>query len=328
MATTLHQESTSTLDDSGTPKFRIASSISELETGDLPFTEIFLHQILDATDPKQDKFLRVADLHDLASYQRGRDTAIANAGTYYLSGLLTLDFTDITTAVAAKAVVQTRVDKLITDWIAYSTEFTSPADFTLPSATTLVTAALTTYLTAKATAVTKTAALTVADAALAEAEAAAARAATALTSAITATLAFTQIQQTFATGLAGEGTFRTAVTNFVTAASVFEDVANSGGGVGVNPTFESALNTIRTAQAAEAQYGLAVLTSAQSLINTLSSNATTAMSGAATAKTTADLTAASAQTAQALADEEATVASAAEAAALAALLIVDPDYEV
>lgn len=327
--TTLHQDSSTVYDTLGNPKFRIVSTITYVRAGDLPDRqpEIFVFQIVSATDPKQDKFLRVASIHDLSQMVRGREPARASGKSYYLSSTFTVEYDDITTAISAKAVVQTRVDALISAWIDYSTKFIVPTDYTMPAPEpTLVTAAKNSYYAARTSNASKQTALNDAIAAVTDAQAAAARAAADLTAAIAASsdcsLMLTKIsnfQAAYNGGVSPD--YRNTMSSLVSA------VTAAAEGVDPPPSYAPQLSVAKTAVERE----IIVLTPLLAdIVTTMTQKCTQlniAVQTAAQAKTSADTAAAAAQTAQALAQAEATAASAAESAALAAVTAVCPDFD-
>lgn len=353
--TTLHQDSTTVFDALGAAKFRIVSSITYVKPGDLPLapgatlSEIFVHSIVDPTDPKQDKFLRVANIHDLTTIVRGRDNALLASQSMYLALSFTVEFNDVTTAAAAKLVVQTRVDELIADWIKYTTEFIVPTDFPMPAPeATLVVAAKAAYKTATTNRATKEAALVAANAASAEAVAAAARASETYVATLTASNQCNQLSQNAASMKAAEDTFRAAMNifktggdNFASQAAAFTAVADAREIVLTDTLLRTAITTFQgqsaanvtvltnaaSALTAELQNGKPVLDALVTSIAAQCAAHTAAVTAAATAKATADGTVATTQTAQAQAQAAATAAAAAQSAALAAVLLVCTDFD-
>jgi hypothetical protein len=351
--TTLHQDSTTVFDALGAAKFRVVSSITYVKPGDLPLApgatlaEVFVHSIVDSTDPKQDKFLRVANIHDLTTVVRGRDNALLASQSTYLALAFTVEFNDVTTAAAAKLVVQTRVDALIADWIKYTTEFLVPTDFPMPAPeATLVVAAKAAYKTAATNSATKEAALVTANAASAEAVAAAGRASASYVAALTASNQCNQLSQNAVSMKAAEDAFRAAMNVFKSAEDGFQAQATaftvvaaaeptpSPALVSAVATFQgqtaantSVLTNAATALTAELQNGKPVLDALVTSIAGQCAAHTAAVTAAATAKATADGTVATTQTAQAQAQAAATAAATAQAAALAAVLLVCADFD-
>lgn len=324
--TTLHQDSSTVYDTSGNPKFRIVSTITYVRNGDLPDNqpEVFVFQIVDATDPKQDKFLRVATIHDLSQVVRGREAARALSKTYFLSSSFTVDYDDVTTAISAKAVVQTRVDALITAWIDYSTKFVVPTDFTMPAPEdTLVTGAKNAYYAAKTANTAKQAALTTSVTALTDAQAAASRASSELAKAIALSTGCSELRSKLTTftseyrNRSAPADYRSSMNGLISAVSA----------AGPNVAYDAAHTAAMAAQTRETITLSPLLDSMVSTVETQCTAFTVAVQSAAQAKTTADAAVANAQTAQALAQASATAAAAAEAAALAAVMAVCPDFD-
>lgn len=328
--TTLHQDSTTYLDANGLVKFRVASSITYVKPGDLPQADIFVHQIVVALDPKQDKFLRVADIHDLTTLLLGRENALLNAQTTYMVPTFQAEFNDVTTAVAAKAVVQTRIDTLIANWLKYSLKFIIPTDFDLPAPLdNLVLAAKAAYTAAAALSTTKDATLVTANAALTEANAAASRAGTAYADALAGTINCQQ-QQANMSSLVSTYTsplgYRTVMNALVAAAVAAGWQVGGTPGTSGNAGFNAALAAARVAMAAEATTVTPLLTSVAATMAAECAAEAANVTATGAAKTTADAAAATAQTTQTVAQAAATAAAAAEAAALAAVLAVCPDF--
>jgi len=133
MATTLGQRCTVFLDIDGIQRFKIASSIDSVLAGDLPIygpspytSLIFVHKIIEPTDPKADTFLRVGNVADLTTLALGRELAVGLGQTLYLSTAFTVIYDDIATASQAKTLIQQRVDNLIADWHTYNEKFLAP----------------------------------------------------------------------------------------------------------------------------------------------------------------------------------------------------------
>jgi hypothetical protein len=328
--TTLHQDSVAVLAADGTQRFRVTSAITYIDGADLPFTEIFVFQIVDTNDPKQDKFLRVANIHDLTTLQRGRENALLNATTFYLAASFEVIYSDVTTAAAAKPAIATRVDELIAEWITYTTQFVVPTDYELPLvADNIVTVAKNAYYAAKALSDTKDAELATANADLTEANAEAARKATAYSDALARTINCSEqlanmsaLQAAYSSPTGYKATMNSLVTAAISAGW---NVGNTPGTSG-NAGFDSALAAAQTAQANEVVTVTALMNSVASTMATECANENSAMLAAAAAKTSADAAAATAQTTQTVAAAAAAAADAAEAAALAAVLAVCPDF--
>lgn len=324
--TTLHQDSSTVYDDNGTPKFRIVSSITYVRLGDLPNQqkEVFVYQIVDATDPKQDKFLRVATIHDLSKITRGRDPARIAGESYFLGSSFTVDYNDVTTAINAKAVIQTRVDALITEWIDYSTKFVIPTDFTMPAPEdTLVTAAKNTYYAAKEANAAKQASLSAAVTAFTDAQADAVAAGDALSKALTLSTGCTELKSKLAT-FGAEYRTLSAPLNYRSSMNALMDAVTAAG---ANATYDAAKTAADAARSRETTVASPLLDNILSTVDAQCAAFAAAVQTAAQAKSTADAAAAAAQTTQTLAQGAAAAAAAAEAAALTAVLAVCPDFD-
>lgn len=133
MATTLGQRCTVFLAEGGVPRFKIDSSIDSVLAGDLPLygpapytSNVFVHKITNALDPKGDLFLRVGNVADLTTLALGREAAVGLSQTLYLSTEFSVTYDDIATASSAKVLIQQRVDNLIADWHTYNEKFLAP----------------------------------------------------------------------------------------------------------------------------------------------------------------------------------------------------------
>jgi hypothetical protein len=322
--TTLKQTSNVTRQLDGTQRFEILSHITFVKAGDLPHGDVFVNQIINTTNPKTDKFLRVAQVGDLTNLPRGRDKALEQEKSTYVASTNVSSYSSLIVAVQAKKVLQARIDELIYQWKLYSQQLISPDEFEFPLVpSSIVNAAKDTYYAAKGVSDTKDIALLTAQADYSLKNLLATRAASDLNAAIGRQSSCAQIQSLMTAAVTGENAFRTAAVAFSAAASTFESGVNSG----VNPTFEANIATFNTAITAEASQGQAILSALQSMINTECANETTAVTTAAAAKTTADAALASAQTTLTVAQAEATAAQADEDAALAAVIDVCPDFE-
>lgn len=132
--TTLAQDCTNVTLSNGERRFQLKGALTYLKPGDLPGTEIFVHEVQADNDPKADRFLRVANVVDLTRLPRGRESALRLGSPVYLSSALLLQYEDIAVAIQAKKLLTVRVDQLISDWLRYRTEFITPSQVTLPQA--------------------------------------------------------------------------------------------------------------------------------------------------------------------------------------------------
>lgn len=341
--TILDQDCLAALNAQGVVKFRINTSVAEVKVGDLPFPDVFVHQVVINNDPKSDKFLRVSSIVDLTTLPRGRDAALNAKSKNYLTSSFLVEFDDVTTATAAKKLIAARVDQLVLDWIKYNNEFVNPELTNIPVVpSSIVTTAKNDYKQAKNTRVAAEADLAAKDAALTTALAAASAAAQKLTDATAASIGCTQnlallssAQSAINTFLAPSGTADGLVGSsktFVEQAYTFES-ANDGTENTVTTFegqisgYESVLNSFNGALTTVRQSGLASLTAAYNAISLECTNAQGAVTTAATEKTNADTAAATAQTNKTLAEAAVTAAKAVEATARTHLEQVCPDYD-
>lgn len=147
----------------------------EAKDGDLPegVTGVFVKQVLVPSDPKADRFLRIATLADLGRTAVSRERALdpvrfrPAGATYimsrddgpslqYLSPTLSLAFDNLQVAIQAKSAIEQRIDALIADWKSFKSEYVSvtQAEFPLADAAIVAAAkqryysAITAYVTA------------------------------------------------------------------------------------------------------------------------------------------------------------------------------------
>lgn len=122
--TTLTQTKKAELVDGSIDQFSIENLITN--KGQLPYTQVFVKQVVTRDDPKDDTFLRVAQVSDLTTLPRGRAAALlaSSAETLtYLDDIATLAYDTLDTAVTAQTTIRDRVNLLVSDWITYNTQF-------------------------------------------------------------------------------------------------------------------------------------------------------------------------------------------------------------
>lgn len=144
----------------------------------LPHLNVFVMLINDVDDPKQDTLARVARIADLTTIPIGRTAGIATPtanGMEYLSASSTNVYDTLETANDAATAIRDRVNALMNAWIDFHTNFQAedptPAVYTLPYAGTSQSSVLiAAYKTAKQDRYQKQLAKTEADAALARAQ--------------------------------------------------------------------------------------------------------------------------------------------------------------
>lgn len=105
----------------------------------LPHLNVFVMSVNDTADPKQDTLARVARIADLTTVPVGRDAGIATPtanGMEYLSASSTNVYDTLETANSAAQAIRDRVNALMQAWIDFRTNFQaedpSPAVYTLP----------------------------------------------------------------------------------------------------------------------------------------------------------------------------------------------------
>jgi hypothetical protein len=110
---------------------------------ELPHLSVFLVNVVDVFDPKQDTLARVATLADLTLVPLGRDAGIAapgGDGIQFLTATWIASYDTLETALDAAQAFRDRVNKLVVDWQAFSTQFNAPsptpAVYTFPAADT------------------------------------------------------------------------------------------------------------------------------------------------------------------------------------------------
>ena len=98
--------------------------------GDLPNENIFVIEIQDPTDPKEDNFARITNIDDLEELTTDRTTAVDNDATLYRVKSWTFYYDNVNTAVNAKDLLKSRIDELVTDWRTYQTSFETTSETT------------------------------------------------------------------------------------------------------------------------------------------------------------------------------------------------------
>lgn len=134
----------------GVLTFDIIATFTPVE-GDLPdgVNGVFVKRVLLPSDPKSDEFLRVATMADFGRSANSREVSYDAArfrpasGTYitarqggptslYLSNVVTLAFDNLQTAIAAKSVLEQRIDAVITEWRTFKETFFAATEATFP----------------------------------------------------------------------------------------------------------------------------------------------------------------------------------------------------
>lgn len=107
--------------------FTINAALTQVAWGDLPregvppyTASIFVYRVVDPVDPKQDEFLRVANVADMTALPTARPVAVNQV---YRRASASLSYDSIVTAAAAKPLLFQRIDNLVADWRKYAYEF-------------------------------------------------------------------------------------------------------------------------------------------------------------------------------------------------------------
>lgn len=309
-------------------RFRIVSSLESIEVGDLPHAYIFVHKIVDATDPKSDEFQRIASLADLTTLKTSRDTAVRAADTLFLGASCTNYQDNVSLAVDAKVVVQARVDDLILGWRKFTQSFLTPTSVVIPLVeASLVTAAKNNYTLAKTETTTATTALATANTNLTLAQHEATFYEQDYNNKVEVqrqVQAFSYLALSAETGMAS---FRTASSTFMYAGIDYRNQVLADGAVpGPTTTFGNAITTygnVLNGEAATTQQTISTLSSQ------VSSYAAVMAAQVAAALALLNVKKAAVTTAQAaVASAETTLATAQanEASTLAAVLDVCPNF--
>ncbi len=291
--------------------------VSAIIPDQLPHLNVFVIAVADVTDPKQDTLARVANIADLSLIPIGRDAGIAAPGPNgieFLSQSSTSRYDTLETANDAATAFQDRVNALIEGWITFRTEFNAPdpapASYTFPRVdASQLTALINAYTAAKQDRYQKQQAKTTADASLTVAQTDYTYKQSLLPGVAVIMTDVTKVQ----------GELSTVITQFgslLSAGSTFY-AANTGGSGAA--TFSAALTTATTQQAGMPGY------------NADAGVAVADVTGYQTARnndvTTAASTLTLAQRTQTLAAQALATALTTEAAALAAVMAVCPDFD-
>lgn len=108
-----------TLDDG--MKYQITTTV--VDPGELPDVFLFVHDVIELSDPKQDMFVRVGNPYDLENVVVGREAALAAGLTRYRTNMFVNRYTDIELAVQAKQAISQRIDTAVNTWYTYKAEF-------------------------------------------------------------------------------------------------------------------------------------------------------------------------------------------------------------
>jgi len=119
--TIVNQERQQELLSDGTLKYVILSTVTD--PGELPHTHLFVFQIVDTVDPKDDIFLRVGNPYDLENVNVSRIDAVDDGEQYYLASELRKEYKTLDTALDAKDAINSRINDAVKAWYSYITEF-------------------------------------------------------------------------------------------------------------------------------------------------------------------------------------------------------------
>jgi len=117
------------------PRYRLYASCTE--QGDLKDKHIFRMEIVDNADDSQDVFdglVEMSDLDDTEGYKTNRYSAVAAGDQYWRSPQFAKYYEDVDVAVQAKEVLKDEINRLIEQYVTYSTEYeTAGEDLTFPT---------------------------------------------------------------------------------------------------------------------------------------------------------------------------------------------------
>ena len=108
------------------PAKRYSITSTCIVPGTLTDTGIFVLNIPNPSDPKDDTFTRLITVQDVNDFLNDRDDAIQAGAAYWRSATSTLYFTDIETANAAWKELSSRITALVNSVDSYNTEFSTP----------------------------------------------------------------------------------------------------------------------------------------------------------------------------------------------------------
>ena len=284
---------------------------------ELPHLSVFLVNVVDVFDPKQDMLARVATLADLTLVPIGRDVGIATPsgdGIQFLTATWIASYDTLETALDAAQAFRDRVNKLVVDWQTFRTEFNAPsptpAVYTFPAAdTSPKTVLINTYKVAKQDRYQKQIAKDASDTALVAAQ----------TDNTYKQGLFSNMVPIVAAVTTNQSEMSQVIGFFTTlqaAGTTFAGANPSGTGI---VTFQAAL-TLAAAQSAQA---IAFAADAGTLLGLVGTYQNARQSDASAATTA--LTAATAD--QIAKTQALTAAIALETAALAAVLVICPDFD-
>lgn len=96
--------------------------------GTLPDLGLFVRQVVDTLDPKNDVFTRVAAPDDFSTYGLDRELSISDGTFYYRVGTFIAQYASVSTATDAWNELSSRINTLVTDYDTYINAFLTPSD--------------------------------------------------------------------------------------------------------------------------------------------------------------------------------------------------------
>lgn len=312
----------------GIAKFQLEVDIQD--KGDLPDENIFVVEIQDEADPKEDSFARVVTVDDLEELTKDRPTAVAAGDSFYRVKSWTFLYENVDTAANAKDVLKSRIDELVKDWRTYLLKFETTSELTdHPRVDTdTFNSAVETYELMLGAEEVASQSVSTAEEAYDEAVEAAADAAADLADAESAWDDCKTAKAWFEAlynAMKESGGFYQHANTFKAAAETFRIACT-----GDHPTEEAVLVTAQQAFAGQQAEAMTALTTASAnlvLFNTMCSARAADVTAAEAAKTTADSTVAEKRTQYEDAQSAYEAAQSASEAALAAVRALKPDYD-
>lgn len=117
------------------PRYRLYASCTE--QGDLKDKHIFKMEIISATDDSKDVFaglVEMSDLDDTEGFKTNRYDAVLAGDQYWRSPQFAQYYEDVDVAVQAKEVLKDEINRLIEQYVTYSTQYeTAGEDLTFPT---------------------------------------------------------------------------------------------------------------------------------------------------------------------------------------------------
>ena len=115
--------------DGGVLKYNIYTSVTA--KGELPQEEIFVYKANDPADPTKDTFTRVSSAYDLEEVPVDRNAGLERDDNFYLTSYMSVNFTDLDSAIQGKQAIYTRINDLINNWYLFKNEFYADDQTTL-----------------------------------------------------------------------------------------------------------------------------------------------------------------------------------------------------